>query len=90
MNPYRKIQMSAAAVIANGALALGLSSSSPALATTCNPHAYCVLQGMCQVEAMAICTSEAPPGCTYSSSLCSYPSHSGCSNNLYLLYCQYK
>ena len=45
MNAYRRIQLSAAAVIANGALAFGLLSPGPAFATTCGDQGFCVPLG---------------------------------------------
>jgi hypothetical protein len=50
MNAYRKIQLSASAVIANGMLALGLLSPNLALAQNCQleectTQAYCAAHG---------------------------------------------
>jgi hypothetical protein len=74
MNINRRIQLTAAAVIANGALALGLASS-PALASVCNP--WCIdvgntcpsmgeqnglCQNVCQLRDGAGCTG-VPIGC---------------------------
>jgi hypothetical protein len=94
MNFNRKIQLAAAAVAVNGALALGFLYPSPALATTCGPQAFCQPQGVCEIpsNAAATCAGLAPAGCTYASSYCSYPSLGGCSPILpsYLLTCVYR
>jgi hypothetical protein len=76
MNINRKIQLSAAAVIANGALALGLLSPGSALATTCGPIQSCDLLdfggglGGCVATEQQWCTNVAPAGCTYWHSTC--------------------
>jgi hypothetical protein len=75
MNAYRKIQLSAAAVIANSVLALGLVSSSPALASSCAPKQFCfggAGGGVCptQAQIQQLCAFEAPPGCTVASWTC--------------------
>jgi hypothetical protein len=73
MNTYRKIQLSAAAVIANGALALGLLSPSPARATTCGQLTLCSTfsgEAQCLVEKASFCEAYTPAGCTYTSSYC--------------------
>jgi hypothetical protein len=73
MNTNRKIQLSAAAVIVNGVLALGLLSPRPALAASCQytrcgvPAAIC----MSASDRAMICETYIPPGCTtYVSSGC--------------------
>jgi hypothetical protein len=73
MNITRKIQLSAAAVVVNGVLALGLLSPRPALAASCQytrcgiPAAIC----MSSSDRALICEAYIPPGCTtYSSSYC--------------------
>jgi hypothetical protein len=67
MNINRKIQLTAACVIANGALALGLLAAGPALATTCGTtmKVICVASGVCQNQEnlTAQCQGAAAPGC---------------------------
>jgi hypothetical protein len=54
MNTYRKIQLSAAAVIANGALTIGLMSSAPAVAQgIC--YDYVCLAGQCPANPASEC-----------------------------------
>jgi hypothetical protein len=78
MNVHRKIQLTAAAVIANATLALGLLSPTSALATTCVPQST-----GCSID-FDICNSgptflanfcnvnyPPPPGCTFASATCS-------------------
>jgi hypothetical protein len=69
MNVNRKIQLTAAAVISNGVLALGLMSASPAFATTCNSKIVCAPTCDVDIE-FAYCSQAAPPGCTFSSAVC--------------------
>jgi hypothetical protein len=76
MNIYRKIQLAAAAVTANGALVLGLLSSSSALAATCNGQTYCFNQGnFCAFNFTNFCKGHTLPGCTYSSYYCISPTN---------------
>ena len=72
MNINRKIQLAAAAVIANGALALGLVTPVPALASTCPNKLICAPVGACQdpVFARNECQLHASPGCTAVSGEC--------------------
>jgi hypothetical protein len=72
MNITRKIQLTAAAVVANGALALGLVSGS-ALAATCPQKCFDSgpYPGGCPNSGIqTICTAVAPPGCTFASYQC--------------------
>ena len=69
MNINRKIQCAAVAVIANGALAAGLLSTSPVLAATCGPRSICLLTLQCANITLSLyaqlCNQIAPPGCTW-------------------------
>jgi hypothetical protein len=78
MKIMRKIQLSAAAVIANGLLALTTLSPSPALASGCSSHNYspgcgcvtcatfsgCTLQRICTVQP-PICGGRIVTICNY-------------------------
>ena len=76
MNAYRRIQLSAAAVIANGALALSVLAPNPALATTCPGVAY-TCDANCSFDWLTRCPSIKPAGCTrFVGHLCS--SYNGC------------
>lgn len=88
MNINRKIQLAAAAVIANGALALGLLSPSPASAGSCNPEVFCVSQTTCGAYA-EYCAYYLPPGCQLTDSACLYPQHDSC-GDLYPVLCNYQ
>jgi len=68
MNINRKIQLTAAAVIANGMLALGLLSPRPAVAATCSPIRSPCLPGalaQCAADGTQFCRFMTPAGCTY-------------------------
>ena len=87
MNTNRKIQFTAAAVIANGALALGLLSSTPALAQACGPVEECTTASICSEK-----TKPCPPivGCTYiGQSACSPPNNTGPCVGFYSYICYY-
>jgi|HubBroStandDraft_6_1064221.scaffolds.fasta_scaffold585781_2 hypothetical protein len=83
----RKIQLAAAAVVANGVLALIVLTPRTAYAA-CGLQQYCVSQAVCQSDALAFCLSREPQGCKFLFSSCSYPNHSDCGSN-YLLSCQF-
>jgi hypothetical protein len=72
MNTNRKIQLAAAAVIANGALALGLLSPSSARAAGCGVKYVCVTGtiNFCIADTGAACVEATPPGCTISGQVC--------------------
>jgi hypothetical protein len=92
MNAYRKIQVGAAAVIANGAFALGLLSSGPALAGTCGPVTFHCLfgnYGECTLYGAAACQGATPPGCTYVRMGCTYDQNCT-STDKYDLNCLYQ
>jgi hypothetical protein len=92
MNINRKIQLIASSVIANGALALGLLSSSPALATTCGHTEYCVPLSTCQNDISSYCALRTPAGCTFDlgGSFCEYPVPEECSEGQwYYVVCDY-
>jgi hypothetical protein len=64
MQRNRKLQVTAAVVMANGLLAIGLLSPRLALA---NP---CAEQIVCTCVSLAYCQSIAKPGCTATSNSC--------------------
>lgn len=70
MNIHRKLQIAAAAVTANGMLALGLMAPSTALANPC--ATMCIRSFECSsLEQQRIqCQAIAPSGCTVTSTLC--------------------
>lgn len=70
MNISRKIQLTAAAVIANSALALGLLSAGPAFATTCNPRTSCFADNATCQAAGPACAIAPPPGCRFVTFFC--------------------
>lgn len=73
MEIKRKLQLSAAVVIANGLFVL--MSSSPAFAVSCPDQSVCgVPSGNCLSSPSPLCDFLAPPGCTAVSSQCSGPS----------------
>jgi hypothetical protein len=80
MNINRKIQLTAAAVIANSVLALSLLSPDLALANTCGTSIKCLSAAYCQSPSVraAVCTAGRPPGCIYIGSTCAFPSTNGC------------
>jgi len=90
MNINRKFQLAALAVVANGALALGLLSPHPALAATCGGRSICVSQFSCQNQQTQACNSIKPPGCTLVSSVCTYPDHTLCFGNTYRVLCNFQ
>jgi hypothetical protein len=71
MNIGRKIQLTAAAVITNGALALGVLSPTAAFGVTCPPPQYGCEgnQAQCSYE-FNFCKSLVPPGCKLSNFTC--------------------
>jgi hypothetical protein len=66
MEITRKLQLGAAAVIANGLLALTAMTPTPAFANPCNAVRKCG----CDMN-LADCAAIAPPGCTATSVTCS-------------------
>jgi hypothetical protein len=80
----QKIQIGAAAVIANGLLALGLPGA--AFATTCSPIALPCEPGC---VTLANCQSIAPPGCTATNVTC-LPTGTFCFGGLRENICQYQ
>jgi hypothetical protein len=87
MNRNRKIQLTAATVIANGALAFGLLSSSPALAATCNPITTCAYFGLNQCFlSLGYCRALTPPGCTFRAYYCA----GGCTGGAAKVTCYYQ
>jgi hypothetical protein len=73
METKRKLQLSAAAVIANGLLALTAMSPRPALANPCSPNSSCDYVGTtCNTgAAIARCNAyHAAPGCTATAATC--------------------
>jgi hypothetical protein len=83
MQTTRKLQLSAAAVIANALAALSATSPTIALANPCEPKTVCVpgatcpsalATNYCQTIASPGCTVTAVTGCTYAPSpSCSHP-----------------
>lgn len=67
MDTTRKVQLSAAAVIANGVLALSLMSPPSALADSCESRVLC---GVCSGNPTQDCQNAAP-GCTVTFAICS-------------------
>lgn len=70
MTAYRRIQIIAAAVIANGLLALTGMAPGSALASSCNPKLFCEFISSCSAMAQSVCAQNAPPGCTVASTQC--------------------
>jgi len=72
MNINRKIQFMSAAVVANGALALGLLNAGPALAASCQQSYFgCAVAGWQCVSVQTFCKTVARnKGCTLVSSMC--------------------
>jgi hypothetical protein len=64
MHLKRKLQLFAIAVTANGLLALGSMTPTPAMASTCGETFFC---DVCGIEG---CQTMAPPGCTAVSGIC--------------------
>jgi hypothetical protein len=90
MNAYRKIQLAATAVIANGLLAMGFSSPGPAFASTCGPVEVCTTQAYCAAHPGN--NKYCPPqiGCRYAGQVaCSGPNNSGPCTGLYSYVCFY-
>lgn len=71
MNIQRRIQLGAAGVIANGALALGLLWAVPANAS-CSSTGFseCLDPNTCPAQIAADCAARKPPGCTVSGTVC--------------------
>lgn len=85
MDTKRKVQVGAAAVIANGLLALSIMSPGTALA---NP---CPLQSKCVCGDLAYCQSIAQPGCTATGGAFCTPSGGWCgSQGSKITICEYK
>ena len=80
----RKVQLSAAVVIANGLLALGLLHPRVSLATSCPDEDTC---GTCLSPPVAACNNVAPPGCTFLSATCGGPV---CFHNIGTVHCVYQ
>jgi hypothetical protein len=72
MESKRKIQFGAAAVVANGLLALSAMHPLPAFANPCSSFDACGLpQGACTpANATNLCNGRAPAGCTVTSYTC--------------------
>ena len=72
MNAHRRIQIFSAAVIANGALALGILWAIPAHATDCASFdfAECFPTTACSADIAAACVARKPAGCSVSSTVC--------------------
>ena len=73
MQTQRKIQLTAAAVVANAIAALQLMSPDVANAAACTPGSgiLCDYTGACLLgDAIAACTALAPAGCTNIQGLC--------------------
>jgi hypothetical protein len=73
MRVQRKIQLTAAIVIANAVAALQLSTPSVAMAAACEPGSvvFCDDRDDCSIaDAATVCASYAPPGCTVTSGFC--------------------
>ena len=68
MDIKRRLQVGAAAVIANSLLALIAMSPNTALANPCAPKTACL--GACGGQATAFCNFNNPPGCTSTSLTC--------------------
>jgi len=87
MQIKRKIQMAAAAVILNGAVALMVLQSSPAVAGSCAARtAGCTESGECWTNPTAWCES-LQPGCTVTSVQC-YAAGGLCGSS-YMYICNY-
>jgi hypothetical protein len=71
MNTQRKIQLAAAAVVANGALALAFLFTGPALAGTCPSKSLCLAACPNQNQYPQLCAPFTPPGCTFFFASCS-------------------
>ena len=81
MHIQRKIQLGALAVLANSLLALGLTASYPAHASSCGAKTFCPCQ------TLAFCQSQADPGCTATSVICGLGT---CPGNVPPAHCLYK
>lgn len=93
MNTKRKIQLAAAAIVANGALALTLLSPTPAMAVTCNDRVLCMTNPfpVCTYHASS-CEGWKPAGCKVVSSTCFNPPTPLCIDAYknYALFCNYE
>lgn len=69
METQRKVQLSAAAVVANGLAALYAIAPSTALANPCAPIYN--EESICFIDAYTYCQQRAQPGCTPTSASCS-------------------
>lgn len=87
MKVTRRIQLTAAAVIANGALALAITL--PVQAGTCGPTFNCVSRTDCLVTPSGYCYTHRPAGCTYVSKECGYPLQQ-CDSKTFVLICHYQ
>lgn len=83
MDIRRKIQFGAAAVIANGLLALTLMAPEAAHANPCSPQIFCACGGLsfCQAKAQPGCTATGGAFCKQGSGFCMQP--------LSVTYCEY-
>lgn len=73
MRAQRKIQLTAAVVIANAVAALQLTTPSVAMAAACEPGGgfFCDYLTACSVDdAVSACSLHAPPGCTNVTGVC--------------------
>jgi hypothetical protein len=87
MNINRQIQLGAAAVVANGILALTFLSPEVAHAVSCGPKALCVPVANCQDLGPGYCRQVTPPGCTLEGWLCTQTS---CGVGKEVISCAYK
>jgi hypothetical protein len=70
MEHKRRIQFGAAAVIANGLLALSVVSPHHALAASCSPTVVCFPAALCAANGAGYCRDNTPAGCTFTSATC--------------------
>jgi hypothetical protein len=88
MDTRRKIQFGAAAVFANGILALAVLSPRVAQANPCSSFALCT--GTCSQNLAAVCNHYAPAGCTATSETCMFALDHPCqAPTSYLLGCNF-
>lgn len=71
MNVQKTLQIISAAVIANGAVALGLLWSLPASASCSEPgFSECLEPSVCPTQIAADCAARKPAGCNVSGTVC--------------------
>lgn len=68
MNTQRKLQLSAAAVVANGLVVLGMGLPIEVVADACSPQSVCGV--MYCAGNYSLCNAVAPAGCTFVSATC--------------------